>query len=289
MSLENIAWQWLIILSAGLTSISQIVNKLQTAKASALQTRGYYYFFAAIVVGIFWWFTSGQIPINWWLYGLYGMVIAALTVIYSMAQRISMSQTSLAEPVGQLLGMVAAAIILSEWRLLTTNQGPKIALAMILMPLFFWLFYHKSVDGKKWLKLSLVYVLALAVFKVAVKVLLDGVGAAAELLFFQYLGSLAMAVVGIKIKRQPLLISKRFAIKAMFQGFFGGSSILLFYTAVKLTTVTQTTLLRAPLILIIASVSGLVGFKEIQQMTTKKWLGVAVGLVILLLVVTTNY
>lgn len=288
MSLESIPWQLLTILSGTLTGVSLIFNKHQTAKGSALQTRGYYYFFSAILIGGFWLLTSGNVPQNWWLYYGYGMAVAALTVIYSIAQRISMSQTSLVEPVGQLLGIITATIVLAEWQLFTTSQGIKFILALILMPLLFWLLYQKSLQGKKWLQMALIYVVALALFKVTVKILLTTVGAAAEMLFFQYLGSATIAYLGVKFKKQNLFISKRFATQGLIQAITGSSSILFLYTALKLTTVTQTTLIRTPLVLLIATVSGLIGFKEAKQMTLKKWLGVGVALVIIFLVLTSE-
>jgi len=232
----------------------------------------------------------GQVPGNWWMFYLHGMAVAIAVAVYTKALRISMSQTILTDPIGQLLGVVLALIVLSEWQLFITGIGGiKLLMALLLMPLTFWLFYEpKSVHSKQWIKLILIFVMSMAVFKVLVKIFVN-TAPAVTVLFFQYFGSMTISWMGILTKKRAIWIDKQFAIKGFIQGIVGSSAILLLYTALKLATVTQTTLLRTPLIVILGTLSGLLGFKEIKHMTIKKWMGAGLALLITILVLTANY
>ena len=288
MFLTSIPWPILAILGAVLTSLSLALNKRQAAHASALQVRTYYHFFAALIIGIFWALTAKSIPDYWPLYFLFGMGAAVMVVMLTMAQRISMSQTSLTEPVGQLFGIVLAAIIFSEWRLFITNQGYQLIAALILVPLLFWLLYEKSENIKKWFKLSFAYLSALAVFTIIAKKFVGTADNPAAILAFQYFGSLTITGFGVLLKKQKFYLGGKFALNGLVQAAIGSFGILFFYASLKLASITQTTLIRSPLLLLLTTLIGLVGFKEAKQMTLKKWLGVGVALVIILLVLTSE-
>jgi len=290
MSLSQIPWQVLIILSGLLTTVSISINKHQAHRVSALQVVGYKYLVNWLFIGSLWWMFYGQVPGNWWMFYLHGMAVAIAVAVYTKALRISMSQTILTDPIGQLLGVVLALIVLSEWQLFITGIGGiKLLMALLLMPLTFWLFYEpKSVHSKQWIKLILIFVMSMAVFKVLVKIFVN-TAPAVTVLFFQYFGSMTISWMGILTKKRAIWIDKQFAIKGFIQGIVGSSAILLLYTALKLATVTQTTLLRTPLIVILGTLSGLLGFKEIKHMTIKKWMGAGLALLITILVLTANY
>ncbi|MFC1627166.1 GRP family sugar transporter [Patescibacteria group bacterium] len=289
MSLTSIPWQILIVLGALLTTVSLTLNKYQAHRGSAIQTQSVKYFGCFVWMTIWWTITSRQIPSDWWIYSIYGMFVTLSLVAYTKAQRISMSQTSLMEPVGQLLGILLAAIVINEWRLFTGQSGFQLLLALLLMPVLLWTLYeYKSVHSKKWLQLVLIFLIMLAVFKVVVKLFLNS-AQAVEVLMFQYLGAFIAGVGGVLFKKQQKLFNRKFILRGIMQGWIGSSGILLMYTAIKLTTVTQTTLLRTPLILVLKTMSGLLLFKEMKKMTKKKWLGVGVALVITFLVITASH
>jgi len=289
MSLSQIPWQVLIILSGLLTTVSISINKHQARRVSALQVLGYKYLVNLLVIGTLWWTFNRQVPGNWWMFYLYGMVVAVAVAVYTKALRISMSQTVLTDPIGQLMGIVLALIVLSEWQLFVSGIGGiKLLTALLLMPLTFWLFYEpKSVHSKQWIKLILIFVMSVAVFKVVVKIFVNS-APPVTVLFFQYFGSMTISWAGILIKKRAIWIDRQFAITGFIQGIAGSLAILFLYTALKLTTVTQTTLLRTPLIVILGTLSGLLGFKEIKNMTRKKWLGTGVAGIIMILVLAAN-
>jgi len=289
MSLSQIPWQVLIILSGLLTTVSISINKHQARRVSALQVLGYKYLINWLVIGTLWWIFNSQVPGNWWMFYLYGMVVAMAVAVYTKALRISMSQTVLTDPIGQLMGIVLALIVLSEWQLFAAGIGGiKLLTALLLMPLTFWLFYEpKSAHSKQWIKLILIFVMCMAVFKVVVKIFVNS-APAVTVLFFQYFGSMTISWVGILTKKRAVWIDKQFAITGFIQGIAGSLAILFLYTALKLATVTQTTLLRTPLIVILGTLSGLLGFKEIKNMTRKKWLGTGVAGIIMILVLAAN-
>ena len=106
---------------------------------------------------------------------------------------------------------------------------------------------------------------------------------------FQYAGSLTACLLGLAIKNQFKLIKRKFVFRGVAHGFIGSSGILMLYTAIKFSTVSQTTLLRTPLMLALQIFAGLVLFKEKNEMTLKKWLGVVVAFGIALIVVTAKY
>lgn len=288
MSLFSLPWQLLAILAAALTSLSLALNKQQTTQASALQVRTYYYFFASIFIGGYWALTAKSFPEHWALYFLFGMAAAVMVVLFTMAQRISMSNTSLTEPVGQLVGIVLAAVIFSEWRLFFNNQGFQLLAALALVPLQFWLLYEKTESVKRWFKLSFVYLAALGAFTLVAKKFVNSAVNPAEVLAWQYFGSLTITAFGVLVKRQKFYLGKKFAFQAMIQAVVGGFGILLFYASLKFASITQVTLIRSPLLLLLTTIIGLYGFKEAKQMTLKKWLGVAVALVIIFLVLTSE-
>jgi len=290
MILEAIPWQVLIIGSGLLTAVSISINKHQAHRASALQTVGYKYFINWLIIGCLWWMFSKQVPGNWWMFYVYGMAVAIAVAVYTKALRISLSKTVLTDPIAQLLGVVLALVVLGEWQLFVAGLGGvKLLIALLLMPLALWLFYEpKAANSKLWMKLILVFILSMAVFKVIVKLFVDS-APAVTVLFFQYFGSMTITLVGMLVKKRPFWINRKFAIRGLLQGAAGSIAILLLYTALRLATVTETTLIRSPLFVITASISGLWGFKEVQQMTRKKWLGAGMALVILFLVITAGY
>lgn len=285
MSLTQVPWQVLIILGALLTTVSLSLNKHQAHKGSALQVQSSKYLGSFSWV-LFWWLlTSKTISSSWWMFYLYGMIVAVNLVVYTKAQRINMSLTSLIEPVGQLMGIILAALVLSEWKVFVGAGGSKLILAMILMPVLFWLFFEaKSNKSKKWLRLAIIYLGTLAIFKVIVKIFLGG-AEAVEILVFQYAGSFTAATFGVLVKKQRSTLRRKFVLRGILQGWIGSSGIILLYTAIKISTVSETTLLRAPIVLLLKTVIGLLIFQEIKLMTKKKWIGVLVALLITSLVI----
>ena len=289
MSFAAIPWQVLILISSIITSLSVTINKFQSHRGSALQVLGSKYI-GSLSWMIFWWgVLSRQVPSNWWMFYLYGFLVAGNLIIYTKAQRINMSFTALADPAGQIAGVLLAAGILNEWKLFLGLSGLKMTLALLLMPLMFWLFYdYRSIKSKKWLKLILLSLTTSAIFKVIVKTFVDS-SQAVEVLMFQYAGSLTACLLGLAIKNQFKLIKRKFVFSGVAHGFIGSSGILMLYTAIKFSTVSQTTLLRTPLMLALQIFAGLVLFKEKNEMTLKKWLGVVVAFGIALIVVTAKY
>jgi len=289
MSLSQIPWQILVIIASLIRSLSLSLNKHQSHKASALQVQSIKYLSASLFIGSFWWLTSKSLPANWYIFFIFGLAVGVNVTIYTQAQRISLSQTSLIRPIGQLLGITLAGLILQEWKLFTGDKGILLIFALILMPLFFWLFYEiESHYSKKWIKLAVTFLTILAVFKVITKILLNTTDNAVDLLVFQYLGAFTSTFIGVFIRKHKMYIDKKFTIKGLIQGVLAGFATLLFYTALKKTTVIQTTLLSTPLVVLLATLSGLIGFKEIKNMTRKKWLGTGVAGIIMILVLAAN-
>ncbi|MBU1084778.1 hypothetical protein KKB06_00285 [Patescibacteria group bacterium] len=289
MSFENIPWQVLILVSSVITTLSVTINKFQSHRGSALQVLGSKYI-GSLSWMLFWWMLlSKQIPNNWWMFYLYGFLVAGNLIIYTKAQRINMSFTSLADPAGQIAGVLLAAVVLSEWSLFFGQSGVQMTLAFLLMPVMLWLFYdYRSINSKKWIKLILIYLIISAVFKVLVKIFVDS-SQAVEVLIFQYAGSLTACLLGLMLKKQFKFFQKKFVLRGVMHGIIGSSGILILYSAIKMSTVSQTTLLRTPLMLGLQVLIGLVLFKERKEMTVKKWIGVMVVFIIAGLVITANY
>ncbi len=286
MFLESFSWQNLIVFSCLLTTLSVTINKHQSHRASSLQVLSSKYT-GSLTVALSWWLiTSRIVPSNWFWLFIYGAFIAISLTLYTRAQRISMSQTSMVQPIGHILGMLMATVILGEWSLFSGLHAWKLWLAMGLIPAFFWSFYEPdNYYSKKWIKLMSVYLLASAMFKVMTKVFLN-ISGVTEVLIFQYLGSLIAISLVTMLRGQKLVAGKKFALKGWLQGLIGGSGILLYYTAVAKATVTQTTLVRTPLLTLLSVLVGLILFKEARKMSRKKWLGVVVAGVITWLVAT---
>jgi len=135
----------------------------------------------------------------------------------------------------------------------------------------------------QWFKYALIYIFMLGSFKLFVKYLLNG-AQPAEILVFQYSGSLIAANIGSKITKQKPYANIDFTKKGIIHGIIGGFGVILIYQAIKLSTITQTTLLKTPLIHLTSTITGLFMFKEINQMTIKKWLGIGVSILIMILV-----
>lgn len=284
MSLTNLPWQVLLLIGVLFNGLASLLNKYQSHRGSALQVQTCKYIGSFSWMLVWWLAMSRNISTDWWKYIAYGMVIGVNVVLYTKAQRISMSQTSLVEPVGQLLGIFLAAVLLREWTLFAGQSGIYLIFALLLMPLVFWLFYeYQTVHSRKWLKLVSAMLVLLAFFKVITKHFLNS-AEAIDILVFQYIGSFLAVSGGVLLKNQHRLIKKKFALRGFVQGLIGSSSGLMLYMGVKAATVTQTTLFRTPLVIVIKTMVGLLVFREIAKMTKKKWLGVVVALIIMLLV-----
>lgn len=289
MSLTQIPWQVLVVVGAVLTTLSLSLNKYQSHKGSALQVQSSKYLGSFSWLLFLWLMTTKTISNNWWMFYLYGMLVAVNVVIYTKAQRINMSLTSLIEPIGQLLGIILAAIAIGEWKVFLGTSGEKLIIALLLMPVLFWTFFEaNSKKSKQWLKLAVIFLCTLAIFKVIVKIFLNN-AQAVEVLVFQYAGSFTATSLGVLLKKQRSSFRRRFVLRGVLQGWVGSSGIILLYTAVKISTVTGTTLLRTPIVLLLKTVIGLIVFKEVQLMTRKKWLGVILAGAISFLVITANH
>ncbi len=290
MSLGSLSWQALIVIGVILVSIGQVISKYQVHRAASLQVLVYKYLASVGFIWFLWKLSDYGLPSQWWVFIGYGMITGFNVVLYTLASRISLSKTTMTSPVNQILGIFFAAILLNEWRFFNLNSqgGIQLMTALLLVPLLFYLLHEKAgKTSKKWTIYMTIYVIAVAGLRVLAKIFLYSVEPA-QLLLLQYVGSLVIIILGIKWRQHKFYIGKKFAVLGLMQGLFNSLGILLFLLALKQSSVTQTSMLRMPLFIVLTTSAGLLGFKEIKDMTRKKWLGMLVALGITALMLTAN-
>lgn len=285
------SWQLLVIGSVLLGSLTMALSKILLDKASALQMLVYRYVVGAVLVTFLWWSSGLGWPRYWWLYYIFGLATGIMVTLHNLAIRISMSKTALVSPTPQVFAILLAAIVFKEWSLfnLSTIAGQKFLLAVLLMIGLFYCFWEKdSFEGKKWSLLSWINIFFTGTAIVVAKFFLK-TAEPLQLQFMQYWGSLTVVLLGVWWRGHKLTLpSKTITALAILRGIVPSLSILLIYMALQKVTVTQTSLLRIPLFIVITSLIGLIGFKESSKMTLKKWAGVGLALVMTGLIVTIN-
>ena len=110
-----------------------------------------------------------------------------------------------------------------------------------------------------------------------------------QMLLFQYIGAVMVVSGGLKLKKHKFFVGKNFALTGLTQGLFTSTGVWLYYVGLQKSTISQTVLLRMPIFIILTTLAGLYVFKEVKNMTLKKWLGMGVALVIAVLVMTANH
>ncbi len=290
MSFTSFPWQVIIIAATLLSSIGQIFNKYQVNRAASLQVTIYKYLSSLVVAFGLWSYFKIGWPRQWLLLLLYGFSVGLSITLYTKAARLSLSKTVLSTPSSQVLAIVIAGFLFREWQLfnLATVNGLKMIGALSLIPMLMYLFYERGEKTQKWSFLIISLMIYLAIIKVFAKFFLDQVEPL-QMLLLQYIGAVAVVSVGLKLKKRQFWVSKNFALTGLTQGLFTSTGVWLYYVGLQKATVTQTVLLRMPIFILLTTVVGLYGFKEIKTMTLKKWLGMGVALVIVGLVITANY
>ncbi|MEA3355029.1 MAG: EamA family transporter [Patescibacteria group bacterium] len=290
MSLSVIPWQVLVVTGAILTSVGQIFNKHQVHKAASFQVQIYKYLSGTVLMTYFWMINNGVLPKIWWLLLIYGISIGFIVVLYTKASRYSLSKSVVTMPISQILGVGLAAGILKEWQIfkISSMAGKQMLLALLLVPVILYLFYEKTKSVKQWSILIWIVIVWLALVKVFQKHILTNIEPI-QLIAFQYWGSLLMALIGSKVRGHKLYLGKRFALTGLIQGVFTSTAVFLYFSGLKQSTVSQTTLLRMPVFLVLTTCFGLFIFKEIKEMTFKKWAGMGLAILMTVLVITANY
>ena len=290
MFLNLIPWQVLIVVGATLTSIGQIFNKYQVHKAASFQVQIYKYLSGSILMTCLWAINGEVLPKFWWLLLIYGMSTGLIIVLYTKASRYSLSKSVIATPISQILGIGLAAIMLNEWQIfnIASISGKKMLLALFLVPVILYLFYEKTKSVKQWSILIWVVIVWSALAKVFQKYVLVNIEPI-EFALFQYLGALLIVLIGSKVRGHKLYLGKKFALIGLIQGLFTSVAGFLYFSGLKQATVSQATLLQMPVFLILTTSFGLFIFKEIKEMTFKKWVGINLAILMTILVITANY
>jgi len=290
MSLGNLSWQVLIILGSSLTALGQIFNKYQVHRGASLQVHFYKYLASVPLITWLWWRSGLGWPENWLIFWFYGMLGGISVVLWAKAIRFNLSQTNLLTPAVSLLSIALAAILLQEWQLFNiySVSGRKIILALLLLPVLFYCFYDKKdVKVKEWSILAWLPILFVASSRTFLKHFLGQVEPL-QIQFLQYWGSIAVVIGGLKWKKHKFYLGKTFAIRGWLQGLIAGVGLLLYYMGLQQASVTQTSLLRQVVMLTITISAGLFVWQEIKDMSRKKWMGLAVAVVMMILVATTT-
>jgi hypothetical protein len=286
MSFAAIPWQVIILVATLLTSLGQIFNKHQVNQAASLQVNFYKYSFSLGLVFFYWKLSQLGWPSQWLILLFYGFLTGLSVTLYTKASRHSLSKTVLATPASQVLEIVLAGIIFSEWQLFA--KAPQLMLGLVLVPILVWLFYEKNLKSKKWSVLILGLIFYMASLNLFAKYSLKQVEPL-QLLLVQYIGCVLAVGLGVKVKEHKFYLGRQFAVIAFGQSMFSSVGTWLYYVGLKKATIAQTTLLRMPVFLLLTTLFGLYIFKEVKSMTTKKWLGVVVAFGIALIVVTAKH
>lgn len=290
MSLGTVPWQVLIIVGVTLTSIGQAINKYQAHKASSLQASLYKTIISVALTTFYWKISNNVLPELWIWFLLYGLVAGVIVILNTMASRHNLSKTVLVSPAAQVFGIGVAALVLKEWQVfnLSSGSGRQMTLALILVPMMMYFFYERQAKEIRWSKLVLIVMVLLSINKLFAKYVLDHFEPI-QLIMIQYWGALLVILGGNKAKKYRLYIDKKFALTGLIQGSFSSTATFLYYSGLKKSTISQVSLLQIPIYLTLTVLFGFFIFKEIKDMTTKKWLGMGVALLMAILVVTANH
>lgn len=284
-------WQLPLFLNIGFGTIRAFLEKKLVAKVAPFMIFFYTVLWSGLVFILFYLTLYQSFPIIYPEMILLGILFTFSYGCYLQAMKINLSQTVIVASFYLIISLALAAFYLSEWRLFdpTTGVGQKTIIGMILTLLSIWMLVgadkKKEKINRKWLFFMVINVVLTGIGTFWSKTFIENHGSL-ETLISQSLGGLPVLFIINVINREKFKIGKASQVLAILDGLAIVGTTVFFFIALKngplaVILPVQTLIITVSIVLV-----GLIIFKEVQNMTKKKFAGMVLGIagVILLMV-----
>ncbi len=288
---EFMSWQILLLINLAAASVREYLNKKVADRVSPFVGLFYICFFALILFyGCFFLFYHA-FPRFDLLLSLTGIILIAGFISYFAALKISLSQSILFQSYSILITIVLSAIYLGESKYFDfhTATGLKVIIGILLSFIALWSLLHQKSKKKEQLeKKWFVYILSTIVFL--------GVGSFFTIFYIHRFSPLEVIInqnnvmvpllfLFAVIRREKILIGSRMLKATAVNAFVSTIAVIAFYQALLLTPVAKFYPLQQLSLVIITMFTGVIFYKEKDLFSGTKLVGMALGLVGMVLLV----
>lgn len=280
----------------GINLISATIRETLTKKI-ANNVDPFVGLFYLVMFGFIWLFlyqflTVREFPQFDLVAGLAGAFFVVTFVAYLSALKISLSQSILFQSYGILITIILTAVFLGEGKYfdITTIAGLKVTGGIILAIVSLWLLLH--VGRKKEEKLEKRWF-----FYILLVILFGGVGSFVSISTIQWLSaqeiiinqSYIMAIslfILIKVFKKNLRIGRQKTLLIFAAEFFACIAVVSFYEMLKYVAVSRILPVQQVSLVVLTMISAVVFYKESNIFSGKRLIGMVMGLVGIILLVT---
>jgi uncharacterized membrane protein len=285
-------WQFLLLINLVFASLREALNKNLTNKAAPVIM-----VFYSTILSLVWLFVYQLVIRGTWPH-IYPMMIASgiiyviAFIAYYSAMKISLSQSILFQSYSVLITIFLSALFLGDYRLLDISQpvGQKIVSRIVLACLSLWFLLHEG--GKRERKLEAKWFVA-----IGITIVLMGLGAFVSIFFSRQVEPVEVFInqsylmipvllVFIFLRKQSLVVSRRTGFIMTVNSLVSVIAVLSFYEMLKNQSVARISPLQQVLLVVITMINSIVFFHESGTFTGKKLVGMVLGLVGVILLMT---
>lgn len=283
-------WQFALLLLVVINVASVVLTKIAADKIPDRSVGIFYQYLFCAALAIAYVALTGKVEMNSGLIavGLSGLVSALGSYLQWQASGLSLSKTALFFPLMEVVTIVLAIAFLGE-AVLWNNQ---LIFGAILCFAAMWLFRlpknkgdEKETLSGKWLSATVLMVLIFGVAGFLIKVFSSQVSTETFLLGW-YVGGLIATLPVLAIEKQnPLIVSRRTILTVLPLSLtIIGALFAIFWTYQLGGPVAMVLPIRGMAITAIPALLGLIVFKERKELSGREWLGFAIGIIGVILV-----
>lgn len=279
-----LSWQSFVLISLVLNTLGYGIDKYQVSRGGAFQVLIYKYLAATTLMTLAWWLLNLPLPRWWWLIFIVGFVGTVNIGAITAAIRHSLSKTVMTIPLRRVMTLTFSGIILGEFFLFDPKeiQGQLLILALILMLVIFGLFYEKDAAIKRWNRLIWISIFYGAFFPIIFKLFLN-YDSPVAVLMCSYWGSLTSAVLITRARSHKLYLGRQFAWVGLTHGTVNSLGVLAWSYALALATVTEVTIFRDPVLVVLSTLVGLIVYGERKQLRGRRLWAMALSAIVLIM------
>lgn len=285
-------WQILLAINLFAASIREYLNKKVSDKVPPTVGLFYIILFTQIFLFLYFIFIYHRIPTFSISLALPGVIFFLGFIYYFTALKISLSQSILFQSYSTLVTVFLSAIFLGESQYfdLRTMTGLKIAGGIILSCIALW--YLLNQKNKKQVKLEKKWF-----FYIGGTILFLGIGsfltissihayAPVEVLINQINLMIPLYLTYAILKKDKLLIGKKMYVTTLLNGLVSAIAVIAFYEALLITPVAKFYPLQQLSLVILTMFTGVIFFKEKDSFSKSKLVGMILGFLGMVLLVT---
>lgn len=281
-------WQIPLFISIIFSTIRGFLEKKLVAKVDPFLTFFYIVLWSTLAFVLFYIFQYQSLPAVYPEMMLLGVLFSISYGSYLMAVKINLSLSAVFASFYFVIPLLLAVIYLGEWQIFnpSTGSGQKIIFGVFLIFISMWLIFSDSTRknnkdenlNKKWLFFSLVNLILAGVGTFWGKTFIANHGPLETLISQSYGGLPVLFILNI-FRGKKFQIGRSNMILTILGGLVAACNVLLFYIAFKSGPITVILPVQTLVLTITIALVGLFVFKEAQNMTRKKIMGMVLGTV----------